>query len=180
MIHLLNNNELTEEEKTAVSFLESESLREFICDTYRILTGLNQMQEILKSKGYNEKSKEEALALFSNMKSDNSLKIKEQIEVYFEDLSYKAQGKTICCSSDIIESCFGKFKELVKRNKTVGISDLSLCIAAIIGINKPDETKKAMETVSIKKIKEWKTKNIAKTLFAEKSELNKKIERSYF
>ena len=37
-----------------------------------------------------------------------------------------------------------------------------------------------METVSIKKVNEWKTKNIAKTLFAEKIELNKKIERSYF
>jgi hypothetical protein len=114
------------------------------------------------------------------MNSDNSLKIKEQIEIYFEDLASKAQGKTICCSSDIIESCFGKFKEFVKRNKTVGISDLSLCIAAMTGKNNPDKTREAMETISIKKVREWKTKNIAKTLFAEKMELNKKKKRSYF
>ena len=32
-----------------------------------------------------------------------------------------------------------------------------------------------METVSIKDVKEWRKKNITKTLFAEKVELNKKI-----
>ena len=37
-----------------------------------------------------------------------------------------------------------------------------------------------LETVSINKVNEWKTKNIAKTLFTEKIKLNKKIELSYF
>jgi hypothetical protein len=35
--------------------------------------------------------------------------------------------------SDIVESCFGKYKELVKNNNMVVISDLSLCISAILG-----------------------------------------------
>jgi hypothetical protein len=151
MINLLDKNELTEDEKMEISFLESASLKEFIYDSYQILIGLNYVQQILKSKGYNEISKREALALFSNIESENALKIKSQLELYFGDLSTKAQGKTICCSSDIIESCFGKFKEIVKGNKAVGISDLSLCIAAITGINNSEKTREAMETVSIRR-----------------------------
>ena len=108
------------------------------------------------------------------------MKIKERLEDYFDDLRSKAEGKTICCSSDIIESCFGKYKELVKSNKTVGISDLCLSIAAMTGMNTPDKTRQAMETVSIKKVKDWKTENTPKTLFAEKVELNKIIEQNYF
>ena len=99
---------------------------------------------------------------------------------YFSDLSSKSNGGTICCSSDVIESCFGKYKEIVQGNKTVGISDLCLCIAAMSGDNKPAKTKEAMEAVSVEQVKKWKKKNISKTLFAEKRELNKISERNYF
>jgi len=179
MIHLLDNNELIDdEEKAALSFLEP--MREFVGDTYQILIRLQHMQEMLKTKGFDQNMAKEAMKIFANMKSDNSLKIKEQLDKYFADLTYKADGKTICCSSDIIESCFSKYKEVVKGNKTVGISDLCLCIAAMMGKNSPQKTNQAMETISIKQVKEWKARNIAKTLFAEKTELSKIIERNYY
>jgi len=179
MIHLLDNNEFTDDdEKAALFFLEP--LREFVIDTYQILIRLHKMQKILKNKGFDDNSAKEAMKIFSNMKSDNALKIRKQLDEYFTDLTSKAEGKTICCSSDIIESCFGKYKEVVKGNKTVGISDLCLCIAAMTGKNNLDEISQAMETISIKRVKEWKTKNITKTLFAEKIELNKIMERNYY
>jgi hypothetical protein len=172
MIILLDNNQLTPEEKTTLSFLEA--YRAFIFDTYQILIRLNGIQKLLKNKGFNKQNAKEAMSMFSDMESDNSLKIKNLLKNYFADLVSKAKkSKTICCSSDIIESCFGKHKEIVKGNKSVGISDLCLCIAAMSGENNLDKTKCAMETVSIKQLKDWKTKNISKTLFAEKRELNK-------
>jgi hypothetical protein len=174
MIHLLEKNELTEEEKTVLSFLKP--LKEFIFDTYQILIRMNDIQKLLKNKGFNNEIAPKAISKFSDMKSCNSLKIRRQLEGYLLDLTSKAEGKTICCSSDIIESCFGRYKEIVKGNKSVGISDLCLCIAAMTG---KSNTNDAMETVSIKQLKEWKTKNVSKTLFAEKSELNKKLERIY-
>jgi len=175
MIHLLEKNELTEEEKTVLSFLKP--LKEFIFDTYQVLIRLNDIQKLLKNNGFNNEIAQKVISKFSDMKSDNSLKIKKKVEEYLLDLTSKAAGKTICCSSDIIESCFGRFKEIVRGNKSVGISDLCLCIAAMTGKN---STNDAMETVSIKQLKEWKTKNVSKTLFAEKKELNKIIERNYF
>jgi hypothetical protein len=177
MIHLLDNNELTDDEALALSFLEP--LREFVGDAYKILVRMHKMQKILKNKGFNENTAKEAMKVFSNMKSNTSVKIKELLDEYFADLTIKTEGKTICCSSDIIESCFGKYKEVVKGNKTVGISDLCLCIAAMTGENNSDKTNQAMEEISIKHVKDWGAKNITKTLFAEKIELNKIMERNY-
>jgi len=48
----------------------------------------------------------------------------------------------------------------------------------MLGHNNPNKTKESMELVSIKKLKEWK--NINKTLFVEKIEINKKIDRKYY
>jgi len=174
MLVLSDNNQLTHEEQTALSFLEP--YRAFIFDTYQILISLNKMQKFLKQNGFNDKNAKKAMFMFSDMNSDNALKIKKQLEEYFADLSSKAEeSKTICCSSDIIESCFGRYKAIVKGNKSVGISDLCLCIAAMFGENNLDKTKHTMETIKIKQLKDWKTKNVSKTLFAEKRELNKKL-----
>jgi hypothetical protein len=178
MLNLLDNNILTQEEQETLSFLES--FKEFVFETYQILINMNNVQKMLKNKGFSDKSAKETILMFSKLKSDNSLKIRKQLVEYFADLSSKADGKTICCSSDIIESCFGKFKSIVKGNKSVGISDLALCIAAMLGQNSCNRTKNAMEAVSIKKMKEWSAKNISKTLFAEKIELNKKVDRKYY
>jgi len=178
MLSLLDNNHLSAEEKTALSFLEP--IRDFIFDTYQILIHLNTIQKMLKNNGFNEKTKEAAMSVLSKMQSENSLKIRAKLIEYFSDLESKSDGNTICCSSDIIESCFGRYKELVNGNKGVGISDLSLCIAAMLGYNSQDNIKESMEKVSMKKLKEWKTENISKTLFAEKIELKKKVGRGYF
>jgi len=59
----------------------------------------------------------------------------------------------------------------------------------MMGKNSPQKTNQAMETISVKQVKEWKAMNtctvyevrgIAKTLFAEKTELSKIIERNYY
>jgi hypothetical protein len=173
MIILLDNNKLTQEEQTALSFLKP--YRSFIFDTYQILIRLNKIQKFLKNNGFNNKNAKVAMCFFSDMNSDNSLKISTLLKSYFADLSSKAiESETICCSSDIIESCFSRYKRIVKGNKSIGISDLSLCIAAMLGENNLDKTKHSMETIKIEQLKNWKTKNVSKTLFAEKRELNKK------
>jgi hypothetical protein len=175
MIHLLDKNHLNKDEKAVLSFLEPS--RVFVFDTFLLLNSLSDIQTLMKTKGFNKASKKEALTIVANLKSDNAMKIKVKLRDYFADLVCKAKGNTICCSSDIIESGFGKYKEIVHGNKSIGISDLCLCIAAMMGSNDVKMTNQAMENIKMKHVKEWKTNNISKTLFAEKIELNKKIER---
>ena len=82
--------------------------------------------------------------------------------------------KTVCCSSDIIESCFGKYRELVRGNQSMGISDLRLCIAAITGNCNSESTRSAMENVKTEDIRNWRREKIPVTLPAEKRNLLKK------
>ena len=81
---------------------------------------------------------------------------------------------TILCSSDILESCFGKYKSIVKANKTVGITDLCLCISCLMGENDAEQTMKSMAKIKIVNIKDWKEKNIGETLFQKRNKLYKK------
>jgi len=177
---LLEQNQVTEDEKTALSFLQSSNMKKFVFDTYHILTALNSVQEIMKTNGFSEVSLKEATSVLSKMKGGNSSKIKKNLKEYFAELTLTAKEKTICCSSDIVESCLGKHKEIVKGNKSIGISDLCLCIAAVIGGASHEVTTQTFETVSMKDLKEWKEKNISKTLFAEKIAMKKNIERKYY
>jgi len=73
MLYLMEMNELTEEEKATLSFLEP--LKEFVLETYQILINMKKMQMLLKSKGFNNKTAKEAILMFSDIKTDNSLNI---------------------------------------------------------------------------------------------------------
>ena len=81
------------------------------------------------------------------------------------------------CSSDIIESCFGKYKEAVKLNKTIGVSDICLSISCLTNNGEIKELKKALETIKINDVKKWSDENIGETLFKKEQLFIKKIGR---
>ena len=178
MFQLLDKKQLGEKEAAVLPLLVPFPMRYFIFDTYQLLISMEKMQEMLKNNGFSRKSACDAKRMLAHLQSVNAIKIKKQINGYFQELIFKTEGNTICCSSDIIESCFGRYKEIVNGNKAVGISDLCLCIAAMTGNSDNDSIRQAMEAISMKRVKEWRKDNICKTLFMEKMELNRKIERN--
>ena len=132
----------------------------------------------MKNKGFNIENVNHSLKLLDTLNDDNAMKIKKMIAEYFNNTlskMSKMNTDTIYCSSDIVESCFGKYKEFVKANKTVGITDLALCIAALTGDNSEDDIIACFETKKVKDIKEWKKENIEETLFMQKMTLFKKL-----
>jgi len=173
MLKLLETEYLTDEEKEKLSFLPA--YKEFILHTNALLQNLNQIQQIMKNSGFSKKTTKMSIKLLDTLTDVNSLKIKEMVIAYFNNTELKMEKyDTILCSSDIVESCFGKYKELVKTNKTVGISDLSLCISAMMGYSLED-LKANFERLKTKDVTEWKEKYIGKTLFSEKIELLKNV-----
>jgi len=171
MIDLLETNNLTNEEKEKLIFLIQ--YKDFILQTYEILTVTNKIQEIIKNNAFSKSSIKKSLKLFKSLEFDNAITIKSLIAEYFNIIKKKTKNrKRVICSSDIIESCFGKYKELVKNNKTVGISDMSLCISAMLGDN--TDIKYVFEKISMKNVKEWKKNNIGDTLLKQKRNLLKK------
>ena len=66
------------------------------------------------------------------MQSPKGLSIVGGITKYFEATTAKFDtNEKVVCSSDILESCFGKYKEVVKLNKTIGVSDICLSISCL-------------------------------------------------
>ena len=72
MINLLNKNELNDDEKSVLSFLESSST--FVIDTYLLLNSLSDIQTIFKLKGFNKDSKKESLNIVAHIKVITPLK----------------------------------------------------------------------------------------------------------
>jgi hypothetical protein len=172
ILALMDRGALSGEEMEKLAFMND--CRSFVVDTFGILCALEKIQFLLKDKGFNRENAVRALHFFERTNNDSARTVKEKVSYYFKEMRLESGGKTVYCSSDIIESCFGKHKALIKSNKSVGISDLCLCMAAIMGSNDLNDTKAAMENKKIKHKEEWRKEKIPITLFAQKRDLMKK------
>ena len=81
------------------------------------------------------------------------------------------ESKEILCTSDILESAFGKYKNFVSNNPMSGITNLVLSIAAFTSSLNKKEIKNALETVTTSKVKEWTSEFIGKTLLQKRREV---------
>ena len=83
----------------------------------------------------------------------------ENIFKYLENLLQKSLDlgeKSILCSSDIIESFFGKFKQKITPNCPRKLTEFMFTIANFSGNFSEDELQKALENVKMKDLKKYK------------------------
>lgn len=171
-LRLIENQKLDAQEYEKVAFLSS--YKEFIIDTLLILNTLNVIQKKLKTNHFNQAQIRECLLELKNLKSPKGLIIAEKMRIYFELTTEKLDAnQQVVCSSDIIESCFGKYKEVVKLNKTIGVSDICLSISCLTNSGDIKELKKTLENIKIKDVKKWSDENIGQSLFKKRTELYK-------
>jgi len=125
----------------------------------------NQTQETIKNNGLSETTKNDCLRLFDKIEDSRILQFKDMIDKYFiQTMETNRNTVKILCSSDILESSFGKYKTYISKNKSVGITDLSLTIPAFLGKFENDEITKALECVKTKQIKQWTATNLGESL----------------
>ena len=80
-------------------------------------------------------------------------------EAYLDNLSTKSKllnQDYLVCSSDIIESYFGKFKAKVNPNSRSGLTEFIFTIATFGQSFSPQEAKQAMQSIKIKDLKSYK------------------------
>jgi len=174
MLKLLDKNLLTEAEREKVEFVYQ--YKELIERTYALLRAINKVMQILKNKGFGKTTVTSCLNLLSAITDIRGKNVVAMITLYFEDTLHKMENDSnILCSSDILESCFGKYKSIVKANKSVGITDLCLCMATLMGDIGFEQTRHAMENVKTIDIKQWREENIGESLYAKRNNLLKKV-----
>jgi hypothetical protein len=142
-----------------------------IRQTHQLIEIANSIQEILKINGLSEQTKADCLNYFDCVTDSRILKFKDMIEEFLTKMINSVEGDNkILCSSDILESSFGKYKNYISDNISIGITDLSLSIPAFGSELEQGNIKKAMEGVKVKQIKEWKTENIGHTQLMKRRE----------
>lgn len=174
VLKLLDNNLLKEDEKEKVKFVLQ--YRTFIMETAHLLSVLNTVQQTLKTEHLSADTKKECLKKLNKIKDTKGKEVTIMIKDYFANTLCKLpKNKRILCCSDIIESCFGKYKEVVKSNKSVGVTDLCLTISCLTSTHDFENTKQSLEKVKVRQINEWRNKNVGESLLAKRNELFKKV-----
>ena len=125
-----------------------------------LLTGIYRVCSILKNKGFSEVEKATIFKELSIQTDNKNVKtFIENILGYLENLIQKSIDlgeKSILCSSDIIESFFGKFKQKINPNCPHKLTEFMFTIANFSDNFNEDELQKALESVKIKNLKKYK------------------------
>lgn len=146
--------------------------REFIAEISEIADAANRIMKILKHKGLSYRTVKECKAEISAFTAGRYAVFAQKVQEYFDTVIERVKKQSLIITSDIIESSFGKYKNYLSCNKMIGITDLALCIPAFtFDLSRKDEIKKAIETVSVKDIKQWGGVNIGKTLMTRRREM---------
>lgn len=92
--------------------------------------------------------------------------LEKTLKVLKEEENKVPEGMQLVGSSEIIESTFGKFKQLEKNHSSGGLTSLVLSLPAMVGQWNVDVIKTAMEQISIKDVKEWIENNLGTTFWS--------------
>ena len=138
------------------------------------------IQKILKNKSVSEDTiKKCKINLDKLPNKPNANKFKTEVLIYFENMrsiKYEQKFKNILCSSDILESSFGKYKSYINNNKSLGITALSLTIPAFLNDYSDKNTiLSAMENIRANDLKSWSKNNIGDSLITRRKAVLKKV-----
>lgn len=143
-----------------------------ILEQKEINNAILSISKILKHNGFSKETIAKCNKEMDCLCSAKGVLFKSKINEYFESMQKLMPNTvTILCSSDIIESTFGKYKNYVSSNPMACMTDLCLCIAAFTSKLDKEEIKQALESVFIKDIKIWTKDNIGESLLKKRIKL---------
>lgn len=175
---LLQSDLSTQEEKNALSFLED--YKPFIEELYLINKIITSIEKELKTKGLSRSTIRSCHTLIRNKSKELSVEsqtVFAELDMYLMTSFKQVKGKgTLLCTSDIIESAFGKYKNFSSDNKMACVTKMVLLLAAITTELHEDKIKDIFEKVKMEDIDRWTETNIGQTSLKRRVELftNKK------
>lgn len=167
LMYLENNKEIKKDVKEKLEWLKEYKV--FIKELSMFNEIICKIEKITKSVGISKASIKESNQLLNQLNSPRGAVLKEKLKEYFSDtVKLLSAIKNILCTSDILESAFGKYKNYVSKNPMAGITNLVLSIAAFTSSLMSDEIKIALENTTTNNIKDWTKKYIGTTLFQQR------------
>lgn len=149
--------------------------KDLIHELNTLNTIIAEIKTILKTNGLSKETIKTAKKKLSvRTKNTRILFFKENLLDYLkETLAKLPEEKRLLCTSDIIESSFGKFKNYMSQNSMAGFTDLSLCLASFTNSLNATELKIGLENTKINDLKKWSKENIGETNFSKRKRVLK-------
>jgi len=169
-LSLIESKRNQKEDKSVIENLHwLKEYRRFVEELSMINETICQIEKIVKHNGISKSSIKKCNNLCDNLINSKGEFLRARLKEYFNTISEKLSNhKNILCTSDIIESAFGKYKSYLSNNPMACLTNLSLCIAAFTGNLTDNEVKEALEAVKVKDIKKWTEENIGTSLLSKR------------
>jgi hypothetical protein len=159
-------------ETDTISFEERELLlwvrekQSLIEEMDRIVNVVKKISVLLKTNGLSKKTKRECTSILKQCKTGKMMFFREHMIKYLDDniMNIKKRGEHLLCSSDIIESTFGRYKNEISKNPMIGITDLALIIPALTIDLSSEEIKNAIDYSTAKELRQWNKENLCESL----------------
>jgi hypothetical protein len=175
-LEYLKKNETESNEYQYLEWVKKYS--EIIEELKQVNTTIDLIKTNLKINGLSNKSKKECEKILNNIviKNQRTKYLKKELKSYFKETRKKVPKlKKISCSSDIIESSFGKYKNYINDNPMIGVTNLALCLSAFTCNLDYNEIKEGIEKTKILNLNKWTKENICKTNLSKRKEILKKV-----
>ena len=164
----LENNKLSLSDKEELKWLIK--YKQFIEEMSSLISVIEQISVLLKNEGLNVITKAECKTILKVCKKGKLVQFKEYMIGYLNEYGKKISRKTkkLLCTSDIIESTFGRFKNEISKNAMSGITDLSLVVAAFTVDLTIEKVNAAIDSCNVKSIEDWKKENLCSSLLSKR------------
>ena len=130
---------------------------------------IKDIQKIVKRNSLSKESIKKVNKILIKLDFEKGKVFKDKIQKYFnETMLLLPRTENILCTSDIIESAFGKYKNYVSSNIMAGVTNLILSFAAFTSDLSKEEIKDAFENVKMKDIFNWTKQHIDLTTFGKR------------
>lgn len=154
---------------------------DLLVDISKIIEQAINIQKILKNKSASKNTIEQCKKSLEKLPNKPNIDtFKSEVLIYLERLTAiknEQNSTNILCSSDILESSFGKYKSYINNNKSIGITALSLTIPAFLNdYSDKNIVKNALENITTKEVKLWRKNNIGESLNTRRKRVLKKVE----
>lgn len=159
-------------ETSTISIEEREQLlwvkekQSLIEEMNNIIDAVKKISILLKTSGLSKKIKRQCTSILKQCKEGKMKIFREHVIKYLNDniVNIRKRGEHLVCSSDIIESTFGRYKNEISKNPMSGITDLALIIPALTIKLSNEEIKKAIDYSTVKQLKQWNKENLCESL----------------
>ena len=132
VLQALQKDEISSEDRLQLQWVKENDA--FIIEIDLIMPAVQEISIILKNEGLSKQTKSRCISLLSNCKIGKLKIFKDYMLNYLDEYTKQISHRKeiILCSSDIIESTFGRYKNELSKNPMSGITDLVLIFWIII------------------------------------------------